>query len=45
MKELTQEPGMERLLKESLWKQFGASLDMLENAIRQCPKEHWDTEK
>ncbi len=45
MKEFTPEPEMERLLNESLWKQFGASLDMLENAIRLCPKEHWDTEK
>lgn len=36
---------MEKLLKESIWKQFGASLDMLENAIRLCPQEHWDTEK
>lgn len=36
---------MGRLLQESLWKQFGASLDMLENAIRLCPQEHWDTEK
>ncbi len=26
-------------LKESLWKQFGASIDMLENAIRMCPDE------
>ena len=45
MKELTPEPGMEKLLQESLWKQFGASIDMLENAIRPCPHEYWDTEK
>jgi DinB superfamily len=30
--------------KESLWQQFGASLDMLENAINACPDEHWATE-
>jgi hypothetical protein len=27
---------MENSLKESLWKQFGASIDMLENAIILC---------
>ncbi len=31
-------------IKEAIWKQFGASLDMLENAIVMCPEEHWDTE-
>ena len=30
-------------IKQSLWKQFGAALDMLENAIVSCPAEHWDT--
>ena len=30
-------------LKESLWKQFGASIDMLENAITICPYEYWNT--
>lgn len=30
--------------QDSIWSQFGASLDMLENAIRMCPDEHWDTE-
>ncbi|MBV4358837.1 DinB family protein [Pinibacter aurantiacus] len=30
--------------RESIWNQFGASLDMLENAINMCPDEHWDTE-
>ncbi len=30
-------------LNEALWTQFGASLDMLENAIVMCPDEHWDT--
>ncbi len=33
-----------QLIKESLWNQMGASLDMLENAINMCPDEHWDTE-
>jgi hypothetical protein len=31
-------------LNTAIWSQFGASLDMLENAIRFCPDEHWDTE-
>ena len=30
-------------LKEAIWSQFGASLDMLENAITMCPDEHWDS--
>jgi len=33
---------MNELLKESLWKQFGAAIDMLENAITECPSELWD---
>ena len=32
------------LIREPIWNQFGASLDMLENAIIMCPEEHWDTE-
>jgi hypothetical protein len=32
----------EALLKESLWKQFGAAIDMLENAIKLCPENLWD---
>lgn len=32
-------------LKESLWKQFGASIDMLKNAIVQWPEESWNTER
>lgn len=32
-------------LKEELWRQFGASLDMFENAIRQCPNSLWDDPK
>lgn len=33
------------LLKESLWTQFGASIDMLENAIALWPEEKWQTNK
>lgn len=29
-------------LKEVLWYQFGASIDMLENAIAMCPEKIWD---
>ncbi|MHA4810755.1 DinB family protein [Flavitalea flava] len=32
------------ILKESLWKQFGASIDMLENAIILWPEERWYTD-
>jgi hypothetical protein len=32
-------------LKESLWKQFGASIDMLKNAIILWPEEYWYTDK
>ena len=31
--------------KETLWKQFGACIDMLENAIVMCPDELWDTKE
>ncbi len=31
--------------KETLWKQFGASIDMLENAISLCPDAMWDNDK
>lgn len=31
-------------LKDAIWSQFGASIDMLESAIIMCPDEHWDTE-
>jgi hypothetical protein len=30
------------LIKESIWRQFGASIDMLENALEECPPELWD---
>jgi hypothetical protein len=32
-------------LKEDLWKQFGASIDMLKNAIALWPEACWDTRK
>ncbi|HMS34207.1 MAG TPA: DinB family protein [Ignavibacteria bacterium] len=32
-------------LKNSLWKQFGAGIDMLRNAIMLCPEEYWNTDK
>lgn len=31
-------------ITDAIWTQFGASLDMLENAINMCPGEHWETE-
>ena len=30
---------MINILKESLWKQFGASIDMLKNAVTLCPED------
>ncbi len=36
---------MDTATKETLWKQFGASIDMLENAISLCTDELWDNEK
>ncbi|HSC39351.1 MAG TPA: hypothetical protein VLD19_15820 [Chitinophagaceae bacterium] len=32
-------------LKENLWKQFGASIDMLKNAITLWPEAHWHADK
>jgi len=29
-------------LKLEIWKQFGASLDMFENALKQCPDKLWN---
>jgi hypothetical protein len=34
---------MDSSLKEILWKQFGAAIDMLENALIMCPDELWNT--
>jgi hypothetical protein len=31
-------------LKQILWSQFGASIDMLKNAVELCPDSHWNTE-
>jgi hypothetical protein len=31
-------------IREAIWNQLGASLNMLENAIIMCPENHWDTE-
>ena len=33
---------MNNTLKIELWKQFGAALDMLENALVKCPESLWD---
>ncbi len=35
---------MIQLVKNSLWSQLGASIDMLENAIKLCPDELWNSE-
>ncbi|MFD2100402.1 DinB family protein [Flagellimonas iocasae] len=32
-------------LKSILWSQFGASIDMLQNAISLCPEDIWDNEE
>lgn len=34
---------MDKIFKDALWHQFGASLDMLENAIAMCPESMWTT--
>ncbi len=36
---------MDKTINETIWRQFGASIDMLENAINFCPPELWDNEK
>lgn len=33
------------ILKESLWKQFGAGIDMLRNAILLWPEEYWNSDR
>jgi hypothetical protein len=35
---------MDFALKTTLWRQFGAAIDMLENAIIACPKALWSTD-
>lgn len=32
---------MDIFWKSSIWQQFGASIDMLENSLLACPDEHW----
>ncbi len=32
---------VDRFWKNTVWSQFGAAIDMLENAIRACPEELW----
>ncbi|MHA2099640.1 MAG: DinB family protein [Candidatus Kariarchaeaceae archaeon] len=34
-----------KFFKEILWLQFGATIDMLENAMQACPDEHWGDRK
>ena len=36
---------MDKSIKQMVWRQFGASIDMLENAIKLCPTEFWNTDK
>lgn len=33
---------MEKIWKASVWRQFGAAIDMLENALRSSPDELWE---
>jgi hypothetical protein len=33
---------MDTFWRETLWRQFTAAIDMLENAIRDCPEELWE---
>jgi hypothetical protein len=33
---------MDNSLKKIIWQQFGASIDMIENAINACPGKLWD---
>lgn len=35
---------MDSTLKQTLWNQLGAAIDMLENALIMCPEELWDTD-
>jgi diamine N-acetyltransferase len=36
---------MNEATKTALWRQFGAALDMLENAVRACPDDRWTGEE
>jgi hypothetical protein len=33
---------MHAFYRELLWRQFGAALDMLDNALHACPDAHWE---
>lgn len=33
---------MNELFKNELWSQYGAAIDMLENALEKCPESLWD---
>jgi len=35
---------MDNYWKKIIWQQFGASIDMLENALRTCPDELWSSQ-
>ncbi|MEZ4691387.1 MAG: DinB family protein [Ignavibacteria bacterium] len=35
---------MDKSFNEMLWNQFGASIDMLENSLKACPDDLWDTD-
>jgi hypothetical protein len=35
--------GVDSVWRGILWRQFGAAIDMLENALRACPDEHWSS--
>jgi hypothetical protein len=32
---------MDTMWTAIIWRQFGAAIDMLENALRACPEEQW----
>jgi len=36
------EQTMETTLRTALWQQFGAAIDMLENALLACPSAQWN---
>jgi hypothetical protein len=36
---------MDENFKEIIWRQFGAAIDMLENAIFACPEDLWGSQK
>ncbi|MBK8983586.1 MAG: DinB family protein [Ignavibacteria bacterium] len=36
---------MINIIKDGLWKQFGASIDTLKNAIEMWPEEYWNTDR